>query len=120
MSLSEPTQYENALATKIIGCAMKIHRRFGPGLVESVYETCFCHELHKSGLSVHRQKPQPIIYDDITFDDPFRLDLFVEDTIIVENKPSKPSFPFTKPSFAPISNSPIGGLASSSISIRNS
>ncbi|MDZ4288567.1 MAG: GxxExxY protein [Prosthecobacter sp.] len=84
--MTEPTDYENLLATKIIGCAMTIHRRFGPGLVESVYETCFCHELVKTGLAVHRQKPQPIIYDDITFEDPFRLDILVEDTVIVENK----------------------------------
>ena len=82
----EPTDFENSLATRIIGCAMIVHRQFGPGLVESVYETCFCHELLKAGLTVHRQKCQPIIYDGISLEDPFRLDLVVEDTIIIENK----------------------------------
>jgi GxxExxY protein len=86
MALTEPTEYENVLATRIIGCAMLVHRNFGPGLVESVYETCFCHELVKAGLAVHRQKTQPIIYDDIVFEDPFRIDIFVEDTVIIENK----------------------------------
>ncbi|MFO1438043.1 MAG: GxxExxY protein [Verrucomicrobiaceae bacterium] len=84
--LIEPTPYENELATRIIGCAMIVHRHFGPGMIESVYETCFEHELRKAGLKVLRQKRQPIIYDGITFDDPFRIDLLIEDTIIVENK----------------------------------
>lgn len=80
------TDFENRLATQIIGCAMIIHRRFGLGLIEPVYETCFCHELVKAGLAVHRQKLQPIVYDNITFDDHLRLDIMVEDTIIIENK----------------------------------
>lgn len=84
--LTEPTANENDLATQIIGCAMIVHRHFGPGLIESVYETCFCHELAKAGLSVVRQKRQPIIYDDITFDDPFKMDIFVNEAIIIENK----------------------------------
>ncbi|MFN0078517.1 MAG: GxxExxY protein [Prosthecobacter sp.] len=86
MPLTEPTPRENDLATRIIGCAMIVHRHFGPGLIESVYETCFCHELAKVGLQGVRQKRQPIVYDDITFDDPFRIDILVNDTIIVENK----------------------------------
>jgi GxxExxY protein len=86
MNLTEPTSYENELATKIIGSAMIVHRHFGPGLIESIYETCFCHELAKAGLQVVRQKRQPIIYDGITFDDPFRMDIMVNDTIIIENK----------------------------------
>jgi len=86
MALIDPTPYENELATKIIGCAMIVHRHFGPGLIESIYETCFCHELAKAGLKVVRQKRQPIIYDGITFDDPFRMDIVVNDTIIIENK----------------------------------
>ncbi len=85
MPLTEPTPHENDLATKIIGCAMIVHRHFGPGLIESIYETCFCHELAKAGLQIIRQKRQPIIYDGITFDDPFKMDIFVNDTII-ENK----------------------------------
>lgn len=86
MALIEPTPYENDLATQIIGFAITVHRHFGPGLIESIYETCFSHELAKAGLKVVRQKRQPIIYDGITFDDPFRMDIVVNDTIIVENK----------------------------------
>jgi GxxExxY protein len=82
----EPTSYENELATRIIGCAMIVHRKFGPGLLEPVYEACFAHELRKAGMRVHRQKAQPIEYDGLVFDDPLRLDLFIDDTIIVENK----------------------------------
>ena len=84
--LTEPTPSEIDLATQIIGCAMIVHLHFGPGFIESVYETCFCHELAKAGLKVARQKRQPIIYDGITFDDPFKMDIFVNDTIIIENK----------------------------------
>ncbi|TDU81168.1 GxxExxY protein [Prosthecobacter fusiformis] len=84
--LIEPTLQENDLATQIIGCAMIVHRHFGPGLIESVYETCLCHELAKAGMKVLRQKRQPIVYNDIIFDDPFRLDVFVNDVIIIENK----------------------------------
>src|ERR1700726_767594 len=83
---AEPTPRENALATDIIGCAMKVHSNLGPGLVESVYEVCFVHELRKAGLIVHRQPVQPVVYDGIVLEDSVRLDLLVEDSIIVENK----------------------------------
>ena len=94
--LTEPTLSENHLATQIIGCAMLVHRHFGPGLIESVYETCLCHELAKAGMKVLRQKRQPIVYDDIIFDDPFRLDVFVNDTIIIENKVVEAVLPLHK------------------------
>ncbi len=94
--LTEPTPYENSLATQIIGCAMIVHRHFGPGLIESVYETCFCHELAKAGLQVARQKRQPIVYDGITFEDPFRMDILVNGAIIVENKVVETVLPLHK------------------------
>jgi GxxExxY protein len=94
--LTEPTLSENDLATQIIGCAMIVHRHFGPGLVESVYETCLCHELAKAWLAVVRQKRQPIVYDGITFDDPFKMDVFVNDTIIIENKVVETVLPLHK------------------------
>lgn len=75
---------------------MVVHRHFGPGMIESVYETCFCHELTKAGLSVVRQKRQPIIYDGISFDDPFRMDLFVNESIIIENKVVEAVLPLHK------------------------
>ncbi len=74
------------LTEKIIGLAIEVHRELGPGLFESVYETCLFFELHRSGLKVERQKPLPIIYKDIQLESGFRLDLVVEDKVIVEIK----------------------------------
>jgi GxxExxY protein len=111
--LTEPTPYENDLATKIIGCAIIVHRHFGPGMIESVYETCFCHELAKADLQVVRQKRQPIIYDGITFDDPFRMDVVVNDTIIVEDKVVEVVLPLHKAqlrSYLKLANRRLGFL----------
>ena len=96
MPLTEPTVLENDLATQIIACAMIVHKHLGPRLIESVYETCFCHELKKAGLSEVRQGKQPIIYDGITFDDPFRIDILVNNAIIVENKVVETVLPLHK------------------------
>lgn len=94
--LNEPTAFENDLATQIIGCAMIVHRHFGPGVIESVYERCLCHELAKAGLNVARQKRQPIVYDGLTFDEPLIMDVFVNETIIVENKVVETVLPLHK------------------------
>ena len=74
------------VATIIVDCAFKVHKALGPGLLERVYEVCFCHELDKAGLSFERQTPVPIVYDGINFDEGFRLDVLVEDMIICELK----------------------------------
>lgn len=76
----------NRLSEKIIGCAIKVHRALGPGLLESAYEACLAHELTKAGLQTRRQVPVPIIYDGIKLDAGYQLDLVVEDRIIVELK----------------------------------
>lgn len=65
---------------------IKIHIKLGPGLLESVYEAIMCHELIKRGLKVERQKPIPVIWDEIYLDIGFRSDLIVEDKVIVELK----------------------------------
>ena len=83
---SEPTPHENAIASRVIGCAITVHRTLGPGLLESVYEACFTHELAKAGFDVHRQKPQRIVYDGMVLEDALRLDLVVNDTILIEVK----------------------------------
>jgi len=77
---------DNTLTEKIIGCAIQVHRQLGPGLLESIYEECLVHELYKSGLSVERQKAMPVIYDDLRMDAGYRIDLFVEERVIVELK----------------------------------
>lgn len=74
------------IAKIVVDCAYKVHKSLGPGLLEKVYEVCFCHELDKAGLSFEQQSKVPITYDGIEFDEGFRLDVFVEDLIICELK----------------------------------
>ncbi len=74
------------LTGRIIGCAMKVHTVLGAGLLESAYEACLCYELRKAGLKVEQQKPIPLIYEEVNLDCGYRLDLLVEDRIIVEIK----------------------------------
>lgn len=74
------------IAGIIVDSAIYVHRTLGPGLLESVYQTCLAHELKKRGLSVQREAPVPIVFDGQTIDVAYRIDLLVEDAIIVENK----------------------------------
>lgn len=76
----------NEISGKIIECAMKVHTALGPGLLESAYEACLLHELVKERLGVESQVTLPIIYDGVKIDAGYRLDLLVEDAIIVELK----------------------------------
>ena len=77
---------ENEIAKIIVDAAFQIHKRLGPGLLETVYEVVLAHDLKRRGLKVKRQVPVAIIYDDIKFDEGFRADLLVEEKIIVELK----------------------------------
>ncbi len=77
---------ENEIATQVVDAAFKIHTKLGPGLLESVYEVILAHELQKRGLRVVRQKPIPIIYEGVKFDEGFLADLIVEDKVLVELK----------------------------------
>jgi GxxExxY protein len=76
----------NEITEKIIGCAIKVHRALGPGLLESTYEVCLIHELNKIGLSVQSQLVLPVVYDGLRLDAGYRIDLLVEDQVIVELK----------------------------------
>ena len=76
----------NVLTQKIIGAAIEVHRHLGPGLLESAYETCLAYELGQLGLRVERQKALPLVYKDIHLDQGYRLDLLVEQKVIVELK----------------------------------
>jgi len=80
------SQKEEEIATKIVDAAYTVHKNLGPGLLERVYEVCFCHELSKRELCSHRQIEVPIVYDGITFNEGFRLDVLVEDLVICEIK----------------------------------
>jgi GxxExxY protein len=74
------------LTPEIIGAAITLHRRLGPGLLESAYECCLAHEISKLGLCVERQKPVPLIYDSVKLDCGFRADIVVEGRVVVETK----------------------------------
>ena len=74
------------IAKQIVDAAFTVHKTLGPGLLENVFEVCFCHELKKLGLSIQRQVSVPITYDGITFDEGFRLDVLVEGEVICELK----------------------------------
>jgi GxxExxY protein len=77
---------DDDLGRAIIGCALKVHRTLGPGLLESVYETCLAHELQKSGIACERQVPLPVVYDGMTIDQGYRIDLLVAGRVVVEVK----------------------------------
>ena len=74
------------LATLIVDSAFKIHSTLGPGLLESVYEACLAHELTGRGIEVKRQVMVPIIYGNMRIDESFRIDLLVQDSVIIEVK----------------------------------
>ena len=81
-----PTEQEEAIGKNIITSCIKIHRALGPGLLEKVYEVCLSYELRKLGHEVLRQIDIPIKYDDIIFDEGLRLDLLVDNLVIIELK----------------------------------
>ena len=74
------------ITRRIIGAAIEVHRHLGPGLLESAYEICLCHELRDRGLRVEQQKPLPVLYKDVQLDCGYRMDLVVEDAVVVEIK----------------------------------
>ena len=76
----------NAITEQIIGAAIEVHRVLGPGLLESAYEACLYFEMVKRGLHVERQKPLPLVYEGATLDCAYRMDLVVENSVIVEVK----------------------------------
>ena len=82
----EAQKQDDPLTRKIIGAAIEVHRRLGPGLLESTYETCLSYELHLAGLKFQRQIPVPVVYRDIKLDTGYRIDMIVEDEVILEIK----------------------------------
>ena len=78
--------HENEIAKIVVDICFQIHKKLGPGLLESVYEEILCYELRKRGLSYSRQKPIPVIWDEVKQDIGFRSDVIVENKVIVEIK----------------------------------
>jgi GxxExxY protein len=80
---------EEKIVKQIVHASFTVHKALGPGLLEKVYEVCLSHELKKLGLNVKRQLDIPIVYDGITFEEGLRLDLIVEDKVVIELKAIK-------------------------------
>ncbi len=79
-------EHEEYLCKEIVDCAFKVHKELGPGLLEKIYEACFCYELKKKGIRFQRQVDLPVYYDGLFFDEGLRMDVFVDETIICELK----------------------------------
>jgi len=86
VEFEKTSEREEMVAAEIVDAAYTVHKALGPGLLEKVYEVCFCHELTKRGLSYEKQVDIPIEYDGLTFDEGLRLDVIVEGCIICEIK----------------------------------
>jgi len=76
----------DSITRRIIGAAIEVHRRLGPGLLGSAYEACLAYELRQLAFKIEQQKPLPVVYKDVKLDCGYRLDLVVEDSVIVEVK----------------------------------
>jgi GxxExxY protein len=83
---TNPASHLNHLSHKVIGACINVHRELGPGLLESAYEECVCHELYLAGLTFERQKPLSLVYKGIKLDCGYRLDVVIENRIILELK----------------------------------
>jgi len=77
---------ENEIGEILLGCAIKVHTAFGPGLLESTYEACLIHELAKAGLKADRQVALPVVYDGVQLDAGYRIDILVANLVVVELK----------------------------------
>jgi GxxExxY protein len=76
----------NELSSQVIGCAIKVHTALGPGLLESAYQECLYYELKESGLLVKKELALPIVYKEVKLDHGYRIDLLVEDQLVIEIK----------------------------------
>jgi GxxExxY protein len=103
----------NEISGGIIAAALKVHTAIGPGVLESVYQTCLLHELKKAGLAVQAQAALPVLYDGLHLDSGYRIDLLVEDTVIVELKCVEALLPIHKAqllTYLRLANKPLGLL----------
>ena len=86
MKFESISDEQEGIASKIVDSAFAVHAALGPGLLEKIYEVCFCHELNKRGLSFQRQVSVHVEYDDIRFDEGLRIDVLIENLVICEIK----------------------------------
>jgi GxxExxY protein len=78
--------HENEIAKRILDCVLTVHRRLGPGLLESAYQATLSYELVKAGLLVEQQKPLPLVYEEVKLDAGYRIDILVEKKVVIEIK----------------------------------
>lgn len=107
------TQRLNRITDGIIGCAIDVHRALGPGLLESAYEECLCYELAQAGLSFNRQVDLPVVYKGVRLDCGYRMDLIVENEVILEIKAVERMIPLFEAqllSYLKMAKKPIGLL----------
>jgi GxxExxY protein len=105
-------KYEK-LTEAIIGAAIDVHRELGPGLLESAYEECLCHEISSHGLAFRRQAELPVRYKKVNLDCGYRMDLLVEETVILELKSVEKILPIHEAqlmTYLKISGKPVGLL----------
>jgi len=77
---------ENEISNRIIGLAIEVHQSLGPGLLESAYKECLYYQLHKNGFLVEKEKPMPLIFEEVRLDCGYRIDLLVESKVVIEIK----------------------------------
>ena len=77
---------ENQISKIIIGCAIEVHKQLGPGLLESAYQECLFFELKQAGMKVRKEVPMPIVYKEVKLDHGYRMDLLVEEKVVIEIK----------------------------------
>lgn len=110
----------NNLTEKIIGVAINVHRELGPGLLESAYESCVLYDLTEAGLKVEQQKPLPIIYRGVKLECGYRLDLLIEDEVIVEIKSIEKLLPIHQAqlmSYLKLANKRVGLLINFNVTV---
>lgn len=86
MLIKEPLYAINDLSSKVIGSAIEVHSALGPGLLENVYKECLFYKLRESGLIVEKEKPMPVIFESVQLECGYRLDLLVENKLVIELK----------------------------------
>ena len=111
--MNTKVEHQEWLGKQIVDCAYQIHKTLGPGLLEKVYEACFCYELSKRNIAFMTQQKVPVVYDNLLFEEGLRLDVLVDDLVIVELKAQENYHPVWEAqllSYLKLSNKHLGYL----------
>jgi GxxExxY protein len=120
MRINDLPEEINKTTEAIVDSAYKVHSKVGPGLLENVYEACLAHELSVRGIRFEKQKPIPVIYDNIHLDVGFRLDLLVENQVVVELKSVEKLLPVHETqilTYLKLTHCPVGLLLNFNVSL---